>query len=488
MAATGDFGGLLRAVFVAGHHAQGARVELQRHFAFLARVAVGIQQHHPVAGQGTTHGTGLEFLARRVADQRSGFRLAEAVAQGQAPGLLDVFDDLRVHRLAGADQLPQAQARAVGGEVFLHQHPPDGGRCAEAGDIVAGQGFQQAAGGEARHVVDEHAGAGVPGREEAAPGVLGPAGGGDVQVQVAGLQADPVHGGKVADRVALVAVQHQLGLGGGAGGEVEQQRIGGQGDAVRLEFAGAGEGVGVVDPARHRLPDADTGVVARQAVELRGIGAAGDDVADPAAVEAVAQVFGGEQGGGGDDHRADLERAQHDLPERHFVAEHQQDALAALHAELAQVVGDAVGAAGQVLEAVALLAALVADDPERRGIVARGHGVEVVQRPVEFLELRPAEVTHGGGVVGAVGQEEVACSQEGEAVAVHGGYPGFLLSGLPGSWRWPDRVGGLSIGRRKSDKNAQNNRCVVQKSHGLVSRPQTGAPEDFPWPGDAGCE
>ncbi|MNQ49378.1 hypothetical protein D3C85_632880 [compost metagenome] len=466
MAATGHFGGLLRAVFVAGHHAQGARVELQRHFAFLAWVAVGIQQRHPVAGQGTAHGADLEFLARRVADQRSGFRLAEAIAQGQAPGLLDVFDDLRVHRLAGADQLPQAQARAVGGEVFLHQHAPDGGRRAEAGDAVAGQGFQQAAGGEARYVVDEDAGAGIPGGKEAAPGVLGPAGGGDIQVQVAGLQADPVHGGKVADRVALVAVQHQLGLGGGAGGEVEQQRVAGQGGAIRLELAGEVEGIAMVDPARHRLADADAGVVAGQAVELLGIGAAGDDVADPSAVEAVAQVFGGEQGGGGDDHGANLEGGQHDLPERHFVAEHQQDPLAALHAQLAQVVGDAVGTAGQVAKAVALLAALLADYPERGGIVVLGHVVEVVQRPVELLELRPAEVTHGGGVVGAVGQQEVAGGQEGEAVAVHGGYPGFLLSGLSGSWRWPDRVGGLSIGRRKSNKNAQNNRCVVQKSHG----------------------
>ena len=59
---------------------------------------------------------------------------------------------------------------------------------------------------EARLVGDEHRRAGVPGGEEAAIGVLRPAGRRNVQVHVAGLQAEPVHRDQVADRIALVAV------------------------------------------------------------------------------------------------------------------------------------------------------------------------------------------------------------------------------------------------------------------------------------------
>ena len=43
-------------------------------------------------------------------------------------------------------------------------------------------------------------------------------------MDVARLQPDPVHRRQVADRIALVGVQHQLGLRGGARGEVEEQR------------------------------------------------------------------------------------------------------------------------------------------------------------------------------------------------------------------------------------------------------------------------
>ena len=80
---------------------------------------------------------------------------------------------------------------------------------------------------EPRLIGDEHGGTGVPRREEAAIGVLRPAGRGNVQVHVARLQADPVHGDQVADRIALVAVLHQLRPRRGAGGEIQQHRIGG---------------------------------------------------------------------------------------------------------------------------------------------------------------------------------------------------------------------------------------------------------------------
>ncbi|MNP15643.1 hypothetical protein D3C76_1080100 [compost metagenome] len=108
--------------------------------------------------------------------------------------MLDLLDDLRVERLTGAHQFAQAQACLVAGQVFLDQHAPHGRRRAQAGDAVAFEHAEQGWRAEASSVVDEDAGTGIPGCKEAAPGVLGPARGRNVQVQVARLQADPVHG------------------------------------------------------------------------------------------------------------------------------------------------------------------------------------------------------------------------------------------------------------------------------------------------------
>ncbi|MNY49217.1 hypothetical protein D3C86_1846160 [compost metagenome] len=110
-----------------------------------------------------------------------------------------------------------------------------------------------------------------------------------------------------------------------------------------------------------------------------------------------------------------------------MVAQHQQDALAAAYAQLAQVVGHAIGTLGQLGKAVTLLAAVLLDYPQRRGLIARGHDVEIVQRPVKLVQLRPAEVTHGGGVVAAMGQQKVAGGKKGVAVAVHDSGPVLLL-------------------------------------------------------------
>ncbi|MCY1446731.1 hypothetical protein D9M71_633180 [compost metagenome] len=72
-----------------------------------------------------------------------------------------------------------------------------------------------------------------------------------------------------------------------------------------------------------------------------------------------------------------------------------------------------------MLEAVALFAAVLFNYPQGIGLVALGHGIKVVQRPVELAQLRPAEVTHGSGVVGTVGEQEIASGEERLAVAIH---------------------------------------------------------------------
>ena len=129
------------------------------------------------------------------------------------------------------------------------------------------------------------------------------------------------------------------------------------------------------------------------------------------ALEAVAQVVGGQQRGGRDQHRAELDRRQHGFPQRQFVAEHQQDAVAAPHAQAAQVVGDLVRSHGELAERALRLAAVLADDPQGGRIgqcrIAR-HRVEMVERPVEFGQRRPVELAHRSGLVGAQAQQQIA--------------------------------------------------------------------------------
>ena len=69
-----------------------------------------------------------------------------------------------------------------------------------------------------------------------------------------------------------------------------------------------------------------------------------------------------------------------------------------------------------------MLLARLFDDPQRRPVVAGGHAVEVVERPVELGEPWPGEVAIGGGVVGAVREQEVAGFQEGVGIG-HGCFP-----------------------------------------------------------------
>src|SRR5439155_3401914 len=223
------------AVFVAGHQSERAGIKFQAYLDLVGLVAVDIERRNAVARQRTAHRSWLQRLAWRVADLRGGFGLAEAVAKRQSPRLPDLVDDLRIERLARADQLAQLQPAAVGGEVFLDQHSPHGRRRAERRHAAALERCEQPGRAEARDAVDEDARARVPGREEAAPGMLGPARRRDVQVDVARLQADPEHRRQMPDWIALMRMEYELGLRGRTRGEVEQQRIGRARLAVRFE-------------------------------------------------------------------------------------------------------------------------------------------------------------------------------------------------------------------------------------------------------------
>ena len=136
-------------------------------------------------------------------------------------------------------------------QVLEDEHPPDGRRGAERRHPVGGQHLHQLAAVEAGVVVEEDGGAGVERGEEVGPGVLGPARRGDVHVDVALLQAQPVHRREVAHRVAELRVDHQLRLPGRTAGEVEQDGLRRERVAVRDEGGPLAVGLLEAGPARH---------------------------------------------------------------------------------------------------------------------------------------------------------------------------------------------------------------------------------------------
>ena len=186
---------------------------------------------------------------------------------------------------------------------------------------------------EARLVDHEHGGAGIPGREEAAPGVLGPARRGDIQMDIARLQSEPVHRRQSADGIAALAVAHQLGFCRRAGGEIQQHRIVGPGRPVRREAFRKIRGLFVSEPAlllRGRIDDDANQLIAAEASEFRDLVLRRHHDPGAAAIEPVVQFVGRQQRGGGNHHHAELHRRQHRLPERDDVAEQQQQMIAAL--------------------------------------------------------------------------------------------------------------------------------------------------------------
>ena len=210
-------------------------------------------------------------------------------------------------------------------------------------------------------------------------------------------------------------VHHQLGLGRGAGGEVELQRIAGAGLTVRLECRWRSIALLVLMPALHLAADRDAGTASASLFNLRRKICRADDMPHSSSGNAIRNVIGREQRGGGNDHRAQFHHRQHGLPQRRDVAEHEQHAVATAHAQAAIVVSEAIGPLRKLCECQLVLAAIFVGHPQR-GLVAAiagGNLVKPVQRPVEALKLRPLEAGVGGGVVVAMGEEEVAGGAEG---------------------------------------------------------------------------
>lgn len=224
-----DSGIAFRIAQISGHQVDRSVAQVEADFALISEFSgQGVHQYDRHSRGRSAHGTGLDLLSRHIAHLQCGLGLSEAVTNGQSPGLLDLGDHIRIERLTGAEDFAQTGWSLA--EIGLNQHAPHRRWRAERVHLRPAQLLQQRRGVESAVVVDEYGRLGQPRREEAAPGMLGPAGCADGQVDIAGAHADPVHGGQMADRIADLRVLHHFRPAGGAGGEVHQQRIVHRGD------------------------------------------------------------------------------------------------------------------------------------------------------------------------------------------------------------------------------------------------------------------
>ncbi len=189
-------------------------------------------------------------------------------------------------------------------------------------------------------------------------------------MDIAGLQPEPVHRRQSADGIAALAVPHQLRLCRGARGEIQQHRIVGPVGPSGVNASGNSAACSKAQPAvllRGRADDDANEPVAAEAGEFRDLVLRRHHHLGAAAIEPVAQFVRRQQRGGGDHHDAELHRRQHGLPQRHDIAEQQQQMIAALQPLRAQEIRDLVGAARQRRERqLGLAVAAGIDDPQRR--------------------------------------------------------------------------------------------------------------------------
>ena len=174
-------------------------------------------------------------------------------------------------------------------------------------------------------------------------------------------------------------------------------------------------------------PTRDARVVARDVGELRGVARRARRRAgrSPRSIRSRRSA-GPSSVDGRDDHRAELDRGEHRLPQLHLVAEHQHQPVAAPHALAAQPVGHrgwSAPPARRTSAAVAAVRPRRSSSAGRSGARRRDH-VEPVQRPVELRRAAAsANSRYAALVVVAVRQQEVARRAERRRRVRHAGEP-----------------------------------------------------------------
>ena len=126
----------------------------------------------------------------------------------------------------------------------------------------------------------------------------------------------------------------------------------------------------------------------------------------------IPQIVTRKKTGGRNQDHTQLDCREHDLPQRRFVAEHDQEVITTFHVMRAQPVRDLVGTSSERREGQATLCTRFLDNPQRRILVANSHRVEVIERPIELGDARPYEAFARAVVVHALSEKEVARLEE----------------------------------------------------------------------------
>jgi hypothetical protein len=106
-------------------------------------------------------------------------------------------------------------------------------------------------------------------------------------VDIIATYANPEHGGQVSDWVALVCVQHELGHGGRARGEIQHQRISRVGVPVGREVRAVIVCSRVGYPAFFLAANDDADVIITKTGKLFCQAKIGNDVSGLAALQAI---------------------------------------------------------------------------------------------------------------------------------------------------------------------------------------------------------
>ncbi len=280
---------------------------------------------------------------------------------------------------------------APGAQILLDQHPPYRRRSTKRSNAALHELVKELAGIEAFVVVRTHAGLRVPRRKQARPGVLRPARRAQIQVHVPGLKAQPVHGGQVPNRVTHLRMRHQLRPRGGAGSEIQKEQVVRTRRDSGLELHRRLERARVWNPPRRRT-DRDAHGGACDLGEARGERGIRDNGFYGAPLHAVGEIVTLEERRRRNDDGSELDGCEHRLPQRHDVAEHDENAIPGTDALGPEEICDLGSAARQLRETQGFIATRVIDYPQCRGVIAGSDHVKVVAAPVEVLKRRPAKL------------------------------------------------------------------------------------------------
>ena len=151
-------------------------------------------------------------------------------------------------------------------------------------------------------------------------------------------------------------------------------------------------GLLIVAPSDDIRANREPGVFAIDLFKRAGLAGGRNDMRHVAAVDPVPQIVGGKERTARDNDCAQLHGSQHELPERCLVAQHEEHMLAFRHSEAAQEVGRAIGTGGHFGKTDPDWRTGFAGDHECRCGIARRHGVEVIESPVEVFQCRPDEL------------------------------------------------------------------------------------------------